>query len=197
MTLGSNEKLIRVYEYCRTSENQEDSLVITDRRVVAVHRNQHGMSREEIRIADIRSVDSSWHSRTERSPAGGIVLLLGLILAICAFIIPGLQNGSLMWVVFALGVALVVVGIFLFILLVKKDVSVKLHIITDVIDGHALSVEAARLGIPSKATAGPKEILLTIDPKQAMNIAEEVGTIIWSLQIYGVDSFELKKETKK
>ncbi len=212
MTLGSNERLIKIYEYCRTSENQEDSLVLTDRRLVAIHKTQYGVSREEIRVQDVRAINSSWYIRAERNPIGLIFLLLGLFLAIFPFLIEQIRNNpSALWVIFGIGAGLLLVGIILFCVLVKREVAVELNLTTNVIDGHSMAISAHRDGIfsdnggrrrpvivtillllipiigwiilaASPRKHNPGEIRVIVDEKSAVNIVEEVGTLIWGLQ---------------
>lgn len=212
MTLGSNERLIKVYEYCRTSENQEDSLVLTDRRLVAIHKSQYGVSREEIRVQDVRAINSSWYIRTQRNPVGLILLLLGLFIAIFPFLVPQIrEQATVLWSIFGAGAFLLLVGIILFCVLVKRDVAVQLHLTTNVVDGHSMAISAHHQGIFGSDNARRRPVLVTIllllipiigwiilaatprqhnpgeievivDEKSAVNIVEEVGTLIWGLQ---------------
>lgn len=212
MTLGSNERLIKVYEYCRTSENQEDSLVLTDRRLVAIHKTQYGVTREEIRVQDVRAINSSWYIRTQRNPIGTIFLLIGLFVAIFPFLIQQIrEQQSLLWTIFGIGAGLLLVGLILFLVLVKRDVAVHLHLTTNVVDGHSMAISARHNGIlnpegPHKRPVlvtillllipiigwiilavtprqhAPGEIEVIVDEKSAVNIVEEVGTLIWGLQ---------------
>ncbi len=187
MQLGTNEKLIKQYEYSTTNDGQKESFVLTDRRAVAIHANKRGEDREEIRVKDVTSVDSSYKQKKNINKFGLALAIIGLLMFVIGCAVPQV-------VVLLIGLVLVVGGIFIMLKLGKTYKAFYLELTTSVLDGHSVKASATtgwgevktkRKGLLGKLFGGakkPKKVKVQIDETVAVAMMDEVSTAIWELQ---------------
>ena len=193
MRLGATEKQLKTYNYYQTSDDHSGTLVVTDRRLVQIERSKHGESHSEIRIKDIASVECGYR-RYAHSPAGLVLMLLGIIVAIGGFVFFKVSGeidapNVLAFPVMAVGAVLFVIGLVKFL---AKSMAMFLIITTEQREGlHSMGVYVSnkpsdKLGSLLRKMKNDKtRVKMTIDEDAAMDMVNELSAIVWEVQAAG------------
>lgn len=186
--LAENEQLLKSWNYA-TKDKKQYNLTVTDKRVVSSEYEQENLTRREISMSTIKSVDGAIKQRKSVSP-----IILILIAGILTFIIGiTLVFDSIEFIsAIFIGIALIVVFILLVVLkkvplIIIRDFSFQLVIETNVLVGSALYV-GSEFNKGAKATTGlfasiknifrKKKVKITIDTVLAKEILDEIGSIV-------------------
>ncbi len=191
MKLGATEKLIKSYDYFKGSHKHSGTLILTDRRVVRVMRDQYGEHHSEIRIDDISSIESGY-DRYRFSPAGIVCMVIGAILAAAGAVLASLfaseAYGVFMWGITAVGAVFALLGLLIF-LSVQKTLFLLFS--TDVRDnGHGLDVHVSNYSRDlknhrEKKARKEKKLRIKIKDAAALDMINEISALIWELQYAG------------
>ncbi len=211
MKLGAGEDLLRTYDYYTSSDSHSGHLVLTNRRVVSITADKHGEVRSELRVKDIRSIETGYHKITH-SIIGLLLIILGAVLAVVGIADAAMNGGYASFSVafIVLGIILAVIGIIIYI---KKSMQLFLVIGTNQLSGYGMSMYATNDGVDiSKTTAKSsfsligtlillcipvigwailasrakggksKKIKIKIDEIAAVGILDDFSSVVWELQ---------------
>ncbi len=199
MQIGNGEQVLKNYVYCETTAGVRESLTVTNRRVVAIHKDKAGEERSEIRVKDITSVESSYKRKRKLNIWGLLLTIIGIIVflpLLIEYVDYGYKYGyeeDIISLIFWGGI--LGLGIFLLVKYSKLCKSFYIVLSTGVRAGKSMTAYASNgpVVIPTakKGLSGflsglfkgnSKKVKILIDERAAMAIVDEVGALIWSLQ---------------
>ncbi len=183
MQMGTGETLIKQYDYANTNTGNFDSFVLTDRRAIAVRKTKLGEARDEIRVKDVTSVESSYKHKKKLNMIGLVIALIGL-----AMFIAGCAAGMVALIL--IGLVALVGGVFIMIKLGKHYKEFFLVLTTDCYKGNSISASATtgfgvvktKKSFFSKLFKFKRKVKIRIDETVAYEMMEEVSSKIFELQ---------------
>ncbi len=192
MKLGKGESLVKQYNCYNTSDGQSEVLTVTNRRVIATHVDRLGKAHEEMRIEDIKSVTTGFGKRKITFLKVGIYfLIMGLLVVLAGILIANTDESALIPFVI-MGVFLMVMGL-IFLLIKQEMAQFYLYISTNIGEGRSINsnVSTGAIGSTNKkrkkggviAGGGQKNIKIVIDQAMCRGIIDELGSILFDLQI--------------
>ncbi len=195
MQIGNGEQVLKNYMYCETTAGVRESLTVTNRRIVAIHKDRAGEERAEIRVKDITSVESCYKHSKKLNIWGLILTIIGFFIffpMLIEYIDYGYEE-DLITILF--GAAIFGLGIFLLLKCSKISKNFYIVLSTGVREGKSMTAHASsgKVIIPTAKTGligllsrlfkwNNRKIKVLIDERAAMAIVDEVGALIWSLQ---------------
>lgn len=184
MLLSKEENVIKEWKYAVSKkgvEKTEASLVVTNKRVVHDVKNYHSISRTEIPLKEVKSVDFASNSKVS---IGAILsILFGVVLAIVGFILMGQKELSGIAIIpIILGVVLVVVGI------IGLSKSAFVMVLYGDRGFDMLNIGAS--AIKTKRRKRSKKTKIKVDKKVAAEIIDSLGAIILDAQAPEVKTVE-------
>ncbi len=173
MKLGTGENLVKQYDYYHTSNGNKEAITVTNRRIVATHTDAYGESREEIRVCDVKSVDSGYHRAKNYNFKWLLLSLIGLFL-----LIVGATEEEMNVVLVLVGVAAVVLGFVLLFATAKLAQHFYVSINTDMGEGKAIHSNVSTAGVVYGASGKTKKTVARTQRKVTVYIEESVVTAI-------------------
>lgn len=152
MKLANSESMIKAWTYATSkqgSERKEHSLIITDKRIISSSESKRMVTRREIYLQDVKSMDYTFAQR-------------GLFWAVICLI-------------FGILTAIALVGIFFIVKAVKmfKDKSFILTITTEGFESYGLEVGATSFFARKRG-----KIKVRVNKHDVLDIIDELGAII-------------------
>lgn len=189
MKLGRGEALVKQYSCYHTSDGKSETLTVTNRRIIATHFNKLGKTQEEIRIKDVKSIDTGYGKTKIRMIAVGIIICILSIMffAMGKIFSDGGEEEALIPCV-SVGIIVAIIGALIALFGGTKVEQFYLYISTNISEGKAIASSVSTGEVSSKrkkfnnATNPQEKIKITIDKTSCQNIIEELGCIIFDLQ---------------
>ena len=167
LQLGSEEKVIKRYDFITPNSSREDALIFTDSRAIRRVANPDYVSQQEILLSDVNRISSTcktsrYATEAKNDPKKFIFIGVGILLAIIAIIL-------LVKVARGVGVIMLLVGVGLVIggLCIQKKVGSREETILKVAFFERISDKCV-ISIEKKME----------DKGEAMTFANEIGIIL-------------------
>lgn len=182
MKLGTGENLVKQYDYYHTSNGNKGSITVTNRRIVATRIDKCGESREEIRVRDVKSIDSGYH-RVKKYDFNWLFLsLIGIVLFIL-----GVKEEEVNTLLAILGGLCFIGGFILLFVTAKLAQNFYISIHTDMAEGRAIHSAVSTMAIlnesqKKKVIMTKKKVTIYIEESVAVSLMDEIGGIILELQ---------------
>ena len=180
MLLSKDEGVIKEWNYAvskKGMEKTEASLVVTNKRVVHDVKNYHSISRTEIPLKEVKSID--YYSNSKISIGAVLAIIFGVVLAIVGFVLMGKlgDDAGIAAIPIVFGVVLVIAGI---IGLSKSAFTMVLY--TSGIVTEMLSIGASAIKPKRKRKRGGK-VKIKVDKNVAADIIDSLGAIVLDAQV--------------